>query len=337
MRRRGFTLIELLVVIAIIAVLIALLLPAVQQAREAARRTQCKNHLKQIGLAMHNYHDTHQTFPSDAIWAYYPNSTTSVQRNFSWVCAILPFIDQAPVYGAINFESPAFNQQLGPRLLQQWSNAALKCPSDSGFGDTLPQGLATMSYGVSQGWDWWNRDASGQDTRLAGIFQTRTHTRIARIIDGTSNTIMAGECDSSNNTGSQFSGTRKRIAGEKVFRACLLATQVNWDSMAGGGVSPQTPAQPLRYPDGTAPGNPPTWWRTSPYPLAPFYIAAYAMNSEWPGPASQHVGGAHFLLADGTVKFLSNGIQHNGNWGLSVWQALNSVDGATNQVAIGEF
>ena len=336
MRRRGFTLIELLVVIAIIAVLIALLLPAVQQAREAARRTQCKNHLKQIGLAMHNYHDTHQTFPSDAIWAYYPNSTTSVQRNFSWVCAILPFIDQAPVYGAINFESPAFNQQLGPKLLQQWSNPALKCPSDSGFGDTLPQGLATMSYGVSQGWDWWNRDASGQDTRLAGIFQTRTHTRIARIIDGTSNTIMAGECDSSSNTGSQFSGTRKRIAGEKVFRTVLLATETEpgGGTMPGGGVQPTNSNQKLLNPDGTPNTG---WWRASPYALAPFYIAAYAMNSEWPGPSSQHVGGAHFLLAAGTVKFLSNGIQHNGNWGLSVWQALNSVDGATNQVAIGEF
>jgi prepilin-type processing-associated H-X9-DG protein len=226
---------------------------------------------------------------------------------------------------------------LGTKLLQQWSVPSLKCPSDAGFGDTLPQGLATMSYGVAQGWDWWNRDASGQDSRLAGIFQTRTHTRIARVTDGTSNTIMAGECDSSSNTGSQFSGTRKRVGGEKVFRTVLLATQVSWDSMAGGGVQPTNANQKLLYPDGTVPANPPTWWKAAPYASAPFYIAAYAMNSEWPGPSSVHVGGAHFLFADGTVKFLSNGIHHNASWPISVWQALHSVEGGNAQVAIGEI
>ena len=95
--KRGFTLIELLVVIAIIAILIALLLPAVQQAREAARRTQCKNNLKQIGLALHNYHDVHNGFPMG-------NMIPGTHGPTAWV-AMLPFIEQAPLFNQINFSA----------------------------------------------------------------------------------------------------------------------------------------------------------------------------------------------------------------------------------------
>src|ERR1044071_2911610 len=101
MRRRGFTLIELLVVIAIIAILIALLLPAVQQAREAARRAQCKNHLKQLGLALHNYHDTHNVLPSGVYSGMWESQTSIVYAGTNkgllgscWFQHILPYIDQ---------------------------------------------------------------------------------------------------------------------------------------------------------------------------------------------------------------------------------------------------
>src|SRR5512135_2886366 len=110
LRRHGFTLIELLVVIAIIAVLVALLLPAVQQAREAARRSQCKNNLKQIGLALHNYHDIANRFPAAIIGSGRANAQTAPPRGVGptvvnttgWV-AMLPQLDQAPLYNNYNF------------------------------------------------------------------------------------------------------------------------------------------------------------------------------------------------------------------------------------------
>lgn len=113
LRSRGFTLIELLVVIAIIAILIALLLPAVQQAREAARRTQCKNNLKQIGLAMHNYHDIFNTLPPGYI-SRFPNVIVSGEQGlYSWGAMILPQVEQANLYSVLNVGNTPLQTNVG--------------------------------------------------------------------------------------------------------------------------------------------------------------------------------------------------------------------------------
>ena len=339
---RGFTLIELLVVIAIIAVLIALLLPAVQQAREAARRTQCRSQLKQIGLALHNYHDVYNKFPADATWTYTSPTGTMSPRNFSWIGAILPYIDQSPLYNAINYSAPALGQLINGQKLEQIKVRVLICPSDNGFGDALPQsssgytaGLAYQSYAGTQGWDWWNRPG---DNRLQGVFVTRQNTSMARIVDGTSNTIMVCEADSTEHCcNGQFPGGRRRVGGERLFRTVVVATQVNSDADGQGGYSPRlTPTDTLLTPDGnTIPSN--GWWAPSPYAYSPTCIAAYAPNSEWPGASSYHTGGVHVLMADGSARFVSENIAHNTNWTLSLWQALNSIDGANAQVQVGDF
>ncbi|MSR60627.1 MAG: DUF1559 domain-containing protein [Planctomycetaceae bacterium] len=145
-RRHGFTLIELLVVIAIIAILIALLLPAVQQAREAARRTQCKNNLKQFGLAMHNYHDVHNMFPINSYGYSGPVSKGST------LIHLLPYIDQAPTYNKINFSQSIYTSSYtvnslyyndGGKTIDQVVISSFRCPSSRTPPSLLPRSRPT--------------------------------------------------------------------------------------------------------------------------------------------------------------------------------------------------
>jgi prepilin-type N-terminal cleavage/methylation domain-containing protein len=202
-RCRAFTLIELLVVIAIIAILIALLLPAVQQAREAARRSQCKNNLKQMGLALHNYHDVHLVFPpgncSPATSLGY-GSGTSTGHNLH--AGILPYIDQAPLYNRLNWSvAPAFNQTSVDTVHEaavQTIITAYICPSSQtttlfSYSSSYPiyvQGIAQY-VGIE-----------GSDQLLApgstyisngGTFFRNSKIGIHKITDGTSNTMLVGE------------------------------------------------------------------------------------------------------------------------------------------------
>src|SRR3712207_6554389 len=132
--RKGFTLIELLVVIAIIAILIALLLPAVQQAREAARRSQCKNNLHQMGLALHNYHDAHNVFPP-ANFKVLIQDTSPDQFNSQsthWGAMLLPYLDQAPLYNSMVWGSHPTIWYQGPNLVaQQTVLTVFQCPSST--------------------------------------------------------------------------------------------------------------------------------------------------------------------------------------------------------------
>ena len=330
LRRLGFTLIELLVVIAIIAILIALLLPAVQQAREAARRTSCKNNLKQVGLALHNYHDTHKTFPPTQIMMYFPNgpsSTGGQPRNHTWISLILPFMDQGPLHAQINFQAPMLGQTLsnGQTIVSQ-TIPTLICPTDPGFnGNTqLSWGVSHTNYAGSMGWDWWYRP----NHPVSGVFQNNGCTRIRDIDKGTSNTIAVGEVSAQGfqpKPGVAGHGVNgggiPRIGGTgiAVFRAALIAPQTNSDAHN---------AYFWAWPDGTTGRG--FWWNggnpdVAPYMCQPTYLACFGLNNNWPGASSRHPGGGHFLLADGSVHFLSENTQHNIDWTQSVFLALHGI------------
>ncbi len=218
-RTRGFTLIELLVVIAIIAVLIALLLPAVQAAREAARRTQCTNNLKQLGIAMHNYNASTGSFPT-SLWRQTLDATTGKPNGanrHSWLAMTLPYFEQAPLYNAVNFSLPNFGVVNSTAYLTPI--AALMCPSDpsptqstikradSGAGAAGNSG-PKLCYLGNFG-DNFNDDAAflpftslpttrpngfGENGTFTGIMSRSGGTSTFRdILDGTSNTFAAGE------------------------------------------------------------------------------------------------------------------------------------------------
>ena len=218
MSRRGFTLIELLVVIAIIAVLIALLLPAVQQAREAARRTQCRNNLHQLALAMHNYHDTHSCFPTGAV-THGPTSSSGQRTSF--FVMLLPFIDETALYNAWNFSG---NVSGGAQATAgQAKLAQLLCPSDPDDGSQHTTGwwagFKPTAYAGSLGsvpgmW------VAGQN----GVLFWACKIRVRDIRDGTSQTLMLGHvkqgATTSTNVGGGFDAGQRWTDFPTFFNTC---------------------------------------------------------------------------------------------------------------------
>lgn len=219
--RAGFTLIELLVVIAIIAILIALLLPAVQQAREAARRTQCRNNMKQIGLALHNYHEQYRLFPPGKI-AVSGSSAGLQPHRTNWAISLLPFLDLETLHRRYNHE--ADNHGRENRFVREQSVAVYKCPSDiapdtletPGWGIANPNRMGIpYAYGSYRGvsgrtgvpyisrpgrgkWGHW--EFHNLPDHWKGIFHiVGPHPKVARceslvtITDGSSNTLAVGE------------------------------------------------------------------------------------------------------------------------------------------------
>lgn len=189
--RRGFTLIELLVVIAIIGVLIALLLPAVQQARESARRAQCKNNLKQLGLALHNYSDTHRVFPSGYI--YRPGSQSENAAGFGWGAMLLPFVDQKNLYEKFNWNVPIWDAaNAGPR---DQHLAVFLCPSDPVSANSFVEmGPAPETYamGCYVG-NFGPPDLDANQEQRSGMFSRNSSTQTRDVTDGLSNTLLCGE------------------------------------------------------------------------------------------------------------------------------------------------
>ncbi len=302
--RRGFTLIELLVVIAIIAILIALLLPAVQQAREAARRSACKNNMRQLGLALHNYHDTFSAFPPGWIGATAGVADVEGLNGFSWGTMILPYIEQAPLYNQLNFSRSIIDPSNGPLLRQPLS--VFRCPSDpqpetwnieqeSSPGTVLAE-LATANYvgvfgsGDEQPGGRELDDCEGFVGQCTGngMFFHNSRVRMRDLTDGTSNTIVIGE-----------RMTRPRGATVDTFST--------WSGVVPEGE--EAFARTLGVVD-----HPPN---------AGNYGTVHQDDF-----SSNHVGGTHFVLGDGHVRFVSENIDKN------VFQWLSTLSGGE---VIGEF
>jgi prepilin-type N-terminal cleavage/methylation domain-containing protein len=326
---RGFTLIELLVVIAIIAILIALLLPAVQQAREAARRTQCRNNLKQIGLALHNYHDTHSIFPystmndgsltsTAAAATAVRNATGSRGLSHRGWSMLLPYIDQGPLYNTMNFSEPActFNtpwtfstdpQNNGNAAAISRSVTALLCPSDN--GDPFYR-AATINYMISAAAQSAGRfgaktsyefnvdryssnqnfyDALNRQTRR--MFGVNNSARIRDITDGTSNTVMVAETTLDIRDGVTGTWGYSKWVGNGV------------DFCVGCNPFAATPVPPQRG--------------INDWPCCSWATTVPAISSQpgrlgtWGAPGSTHTGGVHVLLGDGSVKFISENLDRN--------------------------
>ncbi len=314
---RGFTLIELLVVIAIIAVLIALLLPAVQQAREAARRSQCKNNLKQLGLALHNYHDTFGVLPYRMQNTATNASGGSIARWSGFIC-LLPNLDQTPLFDAWQAQSiPPVplptgyeNSPWGTGWTQNNINPptrqvpALLCPSDQKSGaTTLGQTNYMFCAGASQTDGWQTRSPSG-------VFGCSTSTKFAEIFDGTSNTIFMAEA-----VHTQLAKDRYDVAAS-VTMSTPSDCVATYDSAAQtypGATTKITSAgygRGYRYGDG---GDLYTSFQTILPPNGPSCSAATENAAVGIFSASsRHTGGVHALMGDGAVRFISNNI-HSGD------------------------
>lgn len=336
---RGFTLIELLVVIAIIAILIALLLPAVQQARESARRTQCKNNLKQLGLAMHNYHDVYNMFPHNhGRLLQVPNHAQSMPE-MSWIVSILPYIEQANLFGQIvtnpsalpspdrNHNGIGANAQLRRTILTgvlcpsnsmqairtgqinggyRWNGTSDAAGTDyvgnlghvwSGWKDcgAVPDFTAVgpeFTRGSNPGTPWIDGEQAGEQSRYNGVFRMNGSWGIRDIVDGTSNTVAVFE-------NMHFQGGNGAIFNYNP------SSYTPW-------ISPLAAVHNLRNPINN---RNPTWMQ-----------GANDLRCE--APSSQHTGGIQVTLADGSVRFISENVDHRVRYRIAVRN--------DNQV-VGEF
>jgi len=199
-RARGFTLIELLVVIAIIAILIALLLPAVQQAREAARRSACKNNLKQLALGLHNYEATYGLLPPGYLHKFDPAGSGANHMGFAWGCMILPQLEQKNLYDQFNFNIPVFDPS--QQVARERHLPVFLCPSDpySGGGfivrnatSTPPERYAAASYAANWGPSSASVNLDATPLQSQGVFYRNSSTKFRDITDGLSNTLFLGE------------------------------------------------------------------------------------------------------------------------------------------------
>ena len=316
-RKKGFTMIELLVVIAIIAVLIALLLPAVQQAREAARRTQCKNNLKQMGLGLHNYESTYRVFPSSGESPMPGNTSITVFFPASTFSLILPYIDQGPVYSLINFNQH-YTDNANSIVAGKTKITSFLCPSNgittpdaAGFGlvDYMPIAYVGLP------------DTTGTPVKKLGALGLFGNS-ISYMTDGTSNTIAIFEDSGRLNGGlnGKYSVTTSALTSGAITTNGMITVATGTGPIcSGGNTGNSCPNRWIDDDSGNGVGGPPTaTWnggtsssnvinnnsvpKGGPPGVCPWTITNCGPNDE---PFSLHTGGCHALLCDGSVKFMS--------------------------------
>jgi prepilin-type N-terminal cleavage/methylation domain-containing protein/prepilin-type processing-associated H-X9-DG protein len=273
--RLGFTLIELLVAIAIISVLIALLVPAVQKVRAAAARTQCLNNLKQIGLALHGYHDAKKILPPGYLaTSPFVDGATDTAPGWGWGAFILPYLEQGSVHRQLDFSEPVQKSAAIQTMLAVYQCRSDVLPSSAfsvpdGFGNPLCLAAAS-SYAACVGGD--ESDTFGPSG--LGILYRNSRTRMTDITDGTSNTILIGERAWANANGIWAGAINNGVIKRGALNRC-----------PGGGAA----------------------W----YPAATLVLAHSHLNNTTTDTdgglddfSSLHSGGSNFLFADGTVRFL---------------------------------
>jgi prepilin-type N-terminal cleavage/methylation domain-containing protein/prepilin-type processing-associated H-X9-DG protein len=348
--RLGFTLIELLVVIAIIAVLIALLLPAVQAAREAARRTQCVNNMKQIGLALHNYHQTNNCFPSGGLPTIDSNGKSRPENgDFSALARMLPSLEQQALYNAANFGRSLKSDANGFAVNSTVTGtriSAFLCPSctppswidtesaNQGGPFTAPGNNYFGSYGASIEWVAQPQRAGGPPN---GVFQvTGPAIGIQNITDGTSNTIAFGEWKTGSGTlatvtrytdiiflGTLPSGSLRSTAGTEVMPGLLAAGFQAWlTSCNQAAVAPYSSSYSYGIGESWVHGMCAyTMGTTLLPPNAPYFNCSAGTPGVLDDPgsfnmSSFHPGGANMLMCDGSVHFLKNSVSQPIVWAL---------------------
>ena len=330
-RRRGFTWVELIVVVAVIAVLIALFLPAVEQAREAARRTQCKNNLKQIGLAFYNYHDTHKTFPPGFVM-----NTDGVYLGWGWGVQISPYIDCAPIYNNI---SGIFGNglQAMPDLKDLGVHYPVYfCPSNIGssvLAHTMVSTSPVVDGVVTPGTvDWSNHlgrsmyfgnsgylqaDAGGIEHDASGEPpSTEPHVNRASLGNiGTSSSMEHRYCDQQSFRGIFGQNSHVKIDDIKDGTSCVIMVgeRVNPLNESAGSIGHGTW---VGVPDCTTPTGLAMVLGDTSIRLN----SGKRLNAETTGFGSQHVGGAYFLMGDGSVRFCSNNIL------IGLYRDLSTID-----------
>jgi prepilin-type N-terminal cleavage/methylation domain-containing protein/prepilin-type processing-associated H-X9-DG protein len=337
--KRGFTLIELLVVIAIIAILIALLLPAVQQAREAARRTQCRNHLKQLGLAFHNYHDAYGT------WMIFRHATLATVSGpllniQGWGPGLLPYLDQAPLYNAYNFSFPpwvgtnlaviatplpVFNCPTTPRSdptvnvdwLAASQTATAITPNIGPFRAATTDYIVTekliggvWAAAIAQGYTQAGNRMEGPlgefgTTSIPGVtnFSDRfMSTKLQDVRDGSSNTMLLEE----------LAGREQFYAvGRRVNPVTNGPTDIAWASMMAGQGWWASPGNTMRHFGATYDGmlnNGPCGINCNNSRTAPHASAPSLFGGTGGSYYSFHVGGIQVLMCDGSVRFLNQNL-----------------------------